>query len=443
MGKIKTYDHIIKYKVMTQLVTPMHIGASFGMGNEVLIHPVDGLPFVQASSIAGVIRGYYEGKCADKVKELFGSGDADGNARIVFSDGHFSESIRYEMRPRVNIDPVSGTTGKSQVKGTGASSGHKFDMECIAAGTNLTFEVYIKADNYAVADGMLEAFSALNSGAITLGGQKSNGFGNVRITSLLEKRFNLRDESDFSKWLHEEDIADCDYEEKLSELKECQGFAYRICLKGMTESGILVKGYKKEGFGEKGVDAISIQDANGNYIIPGSSIKGSIRNQITRILTYKSYTKEKLDAVIRNIFGEADSGGETGNIRVYDTVIKVPKSNELPRTNRIHIDKLTGGVMNQALFSEQKAFGNINICIDIQKKNDADKSCGYLILALRDLAANLYNLGGGYSVGNGMIKAEELSVQAADATATICVETGEIKDETGLIQKCIKATQEV
>ena len=184
-----------------------------------------------------------------------------------------------------------------------------------------------------------------------------------------------------------------------------------------------------------------MQDASGNYIIPGSSIKGSVRSQIDRILSFKGLTEEVKASVLTDIFGDAKVNGRTGNIRVHDTTIEVPKSGELPITNRIHIDKLTGGVMNSALFNEQKAYGNVEVCVEVLKKSNAERSCGYFLLALRDLAANLYNLGGGYSIGDGMIKTESIEIESEEGVAVIDMLNGVIKDDKHIIDKCIKATE--
>ena len=54
------YDKIIKYEAVAVCTQPLHIGSAVGDKEEVLIHPVDDIPFIQATSIAGVFRNYYE-----------------------------------------------------------------------------------------------------------------------------------------------------------------------------------------------------------------------------------------------------------------------------------------------------------------------------------------------------------------------------------------------
>ena len=54
------YNEIIKYEVIAVCTQPLHVGSAVGDKEEVLIHPVDDIPFIQATSIAGVFRNYYE-----------------------------------------------------------------------------------------------------------------------------------------------------------------------------------------------------------------------------------------------------------------------------------------------------------------------------------------------------------------------------------------------
>lgn len=445
MGEMNSFDHVIKYKAYLELVTPMHVGASFSEKNEVLLHPVDGLPFVQASSIAGSLRDYYTKEKGDKrASELFGSSDVENGSRIIVSDGNFDQkSVKFEMRPRVKIDPESGTTSKSKAKGTDASSGHKFDMECVASGSKFSFELYIKGNDFSEAGDVEDILSAFNQGGITIGGQKSNGFGDVKISRLLCRKFDLTSGDDRKDWIIEDSLDDGKYDDITSSLAEKKSFAYRITGKAKTESGILVKGYKKDGFGQGSADAVNIQDANGNYIIPGSSLKGSLRSQIERILTYKGIEGDSRKQVITNIFGETESGGKAGNIISYDAVIEIPEGKKLKTNNRIHIDKATGGVMNTGLFNEQRAFGNIGLKIDITGRNNPELSCGYMLMAIRDLAINLYNLGGGYSIGNGMLSIDSIDVETKDGKATLDFKNGEITGDKSIVDRCIKATGEV
>lgn len=80
-------------------------------------------------------------------------------------------------------------------------------------------------------------------------------------------------------------------------------------------------------------------------------------------------------------------------------------------SHRIHIDKFTGGVIHGGLFSEKNVAGSMSIRIAIKNNKSADiadKVCGLLIMALRDLAIGAMSVGGGYSVGKGILSVKRL-----------------------------------
>lgn len=111
------------------------------------------------------------------------------------------------------------------------------------------------------------------------------------------------------------------------------------------------------------------------------------------------------DSVIENAFGNKE---KTGNLLFYDTIVGDREENDkMPLSHRIHIDKFTGGVMQGGLFSEKNVAGELTIHIAIRDKNDPSQTCGLLLMALRDLAIGVMNIGGGYNVGKGIIDVDK------------------------------------
>lgn len=132
MEQRKFYDKILKYSVTAKCTEPLHIGSASGAKEEVLVHPVDDIPFIQATSIAGVFRGYYEQTYGEeKAAELFGhrrfkektsnkntEKDSEHESKIRFTDGKFlnNEKLVFELRPRVSINKQMGTCEKAVMK---------------------------------------------------------------------------------------------------------------------------------------------------------------------------------------------------------------------------------------------------------------------------------------------------------------------------------------
>lgn len=446
---------IIKYVITAECVTPLHIGNEVGSKEEVLIHPVDDKPFVQASSIAGAFRSYYEnyGK-KENAKNLFGGMDEENadteliESRIRFEDGKFVEKsggVYMELRPHVSIDPETGSGSSSIVKGSLIKAGHIFNSEYIGAGAKIQFAFYVYgAENEQEVEKILKAFHA---GEILLGGQKSNGCGVCKIEKALQKHFNMKDPSDRKLWLKEDALEETEYDNITDHLSgaDLEAYAYEFIVDATTEGKMLIKAIAVEDYGDGASDAVNIKNARKEYVIPGSSLKGAVRNHMEQIA-------ERLHqkTVIKDTFGSAGNGedlGQSGNIIFRDTIIGDKEDNDrMPNDYRIHIDKFTGGVMNGSLFSEKATAGNVKLHILVKDCNHPEKTSALLILALRDLALGMYNLGSGYSIGRGFLNVKEICINALkDQKHAVIryVPAGKCDDPDQIITMCLRSLQEV
>ena len=99
--------------------------------------------------------------------------------------------------------------------------------------------------------------------------------------------------------------------------------------------------------------------------------------------------------------------------------------------------------MHGGLFAEKNVAGNLSIQIAVRDKNDPDRTCGLLLLALRDLAIGAMSIGGGYNVGKGIIRAEKLTVKTkARSEAVIDFKMGKTADKDQVIAGCLAALRE-
>lgn len=449
------YQKIIKYIVTAVCAQPLHIGSAFGDKEEVLVHPADGMPFIQAAGLSGVMRQYYAKTHGEEATErLFGArrfetdeNAIDGASKVRFSDGRFSgENVMLELRPRVKIDPKTGTCDTGSVKGTNRQAGHKFNMEYIGAGEVFLFSVYLYDEG--CREDFEEVLSAVHQGEMQFGGQKSNGCGLIRLERLKRKIFDMTLQEDREKWANEEDLADNEYEDIYSDVtSKIKVFqkataVYEVTVMGSTEGELLVKSIAVQEFGKDAPDSMNIQNATKEYIVPGSSLKGAVRSQMERIASYIGNAN-----VIEDTFGntkDSTDGGKAGNIVFYDTVVGNREDNDKARIkNRIHIDKFTGGVMHGGLFNEKNVSGNVMFRIVIHDRNNPDSTCGLLLMALRDMAVGAMSVGGGYSVGKGIINVEKIVIcdNNKNAKAEIAFEKGIITGDDEIISDCIKAVQ--
>lgn len=454
------YDKIVRYIVTVQCNGPLRIGSAVGSKEEVLVHPVDNRPFVQASSITGVFRNYYKNLSGAKTDALFGAPEKENSqkdketkevkestwSRIKVSDGTFIEdkesSFKLELRPHVKINRSTGSVDAAEIQGTNKKSGQKFNMEYIGKGSKFQFTLDVYVQNGDGLDKETERILAgLKAGALQFGGKKSSGAGNVVLTELKYKAFDLTSKAGRQEWICAEDNCSyCNYLNELPALSE-EAFAYRVIVSGKTEGSIQVKGIAVSDFGKNAPDSQNMQNAIGEYIVPGSSFKGSTRNQMEKIAEYL-----KKDSVVIDTFGYSGKGekdSKSGNIVFYDTIIGEKEENDMRlMAHRIRIDKFTGGVFNKGLFSEKNAAGNMEFMIDIKDRNHPDASLGLLILAMRDLAVHMMSVGNGYSTGKGMIAVDEITVEknGKENKAVLSFKDGQkMEDPDGIIAAALKA----
>lgn len=445
------YQKIIKYLVKAVCAQPLHIGSASGDKEEVLVHPADDRPFIQASSLSGVLRQYCEKLHGPKQAEsLFGArrleegaNSSDKASKVRFSDGIFSdEGLILELRPRLKINQETGTCDDSMIKGTDMRSGHKFNMEYIGAGAEFEFSVYLFDES--LQKELEETLAAVHQEGVQLGGQKSNGCGFLNLKSLNRITFDLSQREDRRRWADEDILPENEYEDILSHIRTPQEtvMAYEVTVEGSTEGELLVKSIAVQDYGKDAPDSMNIRNAAKQYIVPGSSLKGALRSQMEKIASYIDNQR-----IIDETFGTAgnsQNGGRAGNIVFYDTVVGNREDNDLARArNRIHIDKFTGGVMHGALFNEKNVSGAVHFRIVIYDRNTPDSTCGLLLMALRDMAIGMMSIGGGFHVGKGIIDVDRIVVRDCinKNEAVIGLKIGKITDEYGIVARCMKAVQ--
>ena len=106
--------------------------------------------------------------------------------------------------------------------------------------------------------------------------------------------------------------------------------------------------------------------------------------------------------------------------------------------------------MHGGLFSEKTVSGDINAEILVKDGTYSDAATGLLLLALRDLAVGMINIGSGYNVGRGFITADKVSISAmqdgAETKEAVISFAGSgdegrdnIKDQDQVINCCLQA----
>lgn len=99
--------------------------------------------------------------------------------------------------------------------------------------------------------------------------------------------------------------------------------------------------------------------------------------------------------------------------------------------------------MQTGLFSEKNVFGDMELRIHISDSNQPERTLAVLLMALRDLAAGLVNIGSGYSVGKGILVVDQITIKDCrkKVEAKLDMKNNRIKDEKKIIAQCMKTIQ--
>ena len=428
------YDRVIRYDLALMTDGPLRIGSADKEGESVLIHPVDGKPFIQSSSLVGALRNHCR-IIGINVDELFGSALSNEgvDSRVKVSDGQFCDKVEMELRPHVRINRKTGSASFEEVKGTNKVSGQKFNMEYVGIGQRYAFSAYLydRSQN-SLEEDFEKALAGIANRDVRFGGKKSSGAGLSKLEKASKEVYELRKPEDLKRWIRSERGNAEDITEKLTKM-ESHGMVYSVLVSGKTEAGIQIKGLAENNFGEDAADSSNIRNCRNEYIVPGSSFKGTIRSRMEMIAEYL-----KISEAVADTFGTNEVDGHAGNIFFRDAVIGDAASiDRIPTKHRLHLNKFTGGVMNP--FQEHNAAGEIEFVVDISDFGDPQKTLGLLLLALRDLAIGSVSVGNGYANGKGFITVKNICVKdlTSSVNATIDLDTGTITDECGLVERAL------
>ncbi|MCD8340863.1 MAG: RAMP superfamily CRISPR-associated protein [Clostridiales bacterium] len=432
-----TFTYAMRYKVEATCQTPLRTGGADG-DTELVLTDSDGRPIIQGSSLAGAMRAWVQQTHGTAMAEaLFGTQKRAGH--LIVSEGAFDKEFVQSVRPRLKIDPKTGS----------AAEGQKFDLAQINAGASFHFTLTWLGQGYNKAErkALEETLAALHGGAIRLGGQKSNGFGKVEL-EVKTQTYDMNQEKNRMDWLLERPHW------KPLPLPSCtEQPLVTFTLTGTADS-ILVKSaaveYDKENHSvtrnlrerehplpPDSTDKKEKED-EGIPILPGSSVKGAVRAQAERIAQ-----RTGREELVEELFGrgplETDNG-KAGRLRFEDVKLDTAHPQ---RITRIHINRFTGGVIRAGTFTEEPLSSKVTLTITAPA--DCPKGCALLLYALRDLGLGLYNLGSGGAIGRGYLQVKELKVESRKRTATLTFPKDggcTVSDPNELVAEWMKAWKE-
>lgn len=439
--KSSKYTHRYIARFIIEAETPMAIGSGERSieTDAMVVRDVNGLPYLQRTTIAGVIRSMLH--IGDK-NDLWGyqSASSGHGSEITFTDGRILNSrgsvidgmlhgaFEDPLLKYYDILPVRQHVRITE-QGVAASHG-KFDEQVVFAGTRFCFEMEVASDgsNWNEVE---EIISATRKCTFRIGSGSRSGFGKIKVISVSVVDINLKEQADLyltkSSNLQESvrwrgwSMATIKEEEN-NTLGDALYVTYRLTLQ--PRDFIFFGSGLQDEDGNADITTVKAKRViwtNGVgkmeenlLLIPATSLKGALRHRIAyRYNQRKGIFADQTTSLpnteneaVRILFGYEDQAlrkQQRGNV-LFSDIIESPVQSHL--FNHVSIDQFTGGTINGALFTEQVDYvTGRTFSTDIQVRKDvlADDDVKFAFeTAIDDLCKGLLPLGGGTSRGHGL-----------------------------------------
>ncbi len=438
------YKHRHIARLTVETATPLALGT--GKGSDILTDApvakdVNGLPYIPATSIAGVLRhamGYTEDKSDGNPFGYLGDKDKDSGhgSDIIFTDAVMVGKEGKALDGIQNIDwtddfyryfqelPIRQHV-RINDKGTAENNG-KFDNEVVYKGTRFVFEIELMSDSDdkdSVGKHITDAINRLRDCTLRIGGGTRKGYGKLSIVDCRQASLDLSKPEELDKYLKKSSSLAEDWDgftEKpdIKLIDNPEWTHYQLKLKPLD---FFMFG---SGMGDSDADNVYVSelvvcrngiDGNKRVLIPGSSVKGALAhrtayhyNKIKGNFAGKQNPEEitgSNNKAVSTIFGEkkSDKTFTRGRILI-DDILKGQAQAKTFFHNKI--DQFTGGTMDGALFQEKVIYGHGNeYTLDIYVENNAidDKDIESAFEnSLHDICTGLLPLGGITNRGNGI-----------------------------------------
>ncbi len=388
----------IYYRIIFRLASALSVGSGENRySDNDLVRDSAGDPFIPGTSLAGIYRSLLEKKDADKYFGTAKNENQGDKSKILVYDA----KLRYAGDKDCHSRSIRDCVGLDQWKTS--KTGCKFDFEVIEP--EAEFITYLE-QNLEKGDKEVSYKLAMawRNHQIHIGSKTMRGLGSIKDVAVCCKRFNLAEQAELNQWLdfdmyREEDWNGTELQEICKMENDPKNFIsleYRL----RQKSGISIRRYTTQASTEKvqpdAQQLTCILGKNGEEIpyIPGTSWAGTFRHHMERLAS--GCTEE--------YFGNCE---RRSRIRFHESFIKGAFYKVLTRNA---VDRFTGGVVDNALFTEKMWYGGETVLqIEIPAKTDV-RFQQALAASMVDLHMGLLSVGGFTAIGRGIFEGVSLLI---------------------------------
>lgn len=426
-------DAAVMEKIMLtgelKLLSPLRIGSAetgdSGNGartvDTYVMKGKSGKPCIPGSSLTGVLRSLTREYSAEIADVIFGSAhDAREVTTLVQSAIDVSDVILNDAkiiyRDGVAIDDMTGT----------AITGAKFDYEAVERGAHGTMELTFtlrethRKKRSAIHAAIDEIARRLVTG-VRIGALTTKGFGLVSCDTVKKCAYDFTDAEAVKAYLLHvpyNSVMITQYDGGACYGGE--GNDLVIDARFALATPIIVRHEPSDDEKDMAHVMLRAEDESGDFVIPGTSMKGVLRHQARRILRAlgKGVVSDKF---IERLMGSSSGSSNDDKIKsrliVDETYIKAANATSYKQT-RIKIDRFTSGTISGSLFEEKPIFQNDashgSFKLHFTVKNATEAEAGLMVYLLRDLWLGRVAVGGEKSIGRGLLRGLSATIYYTD-----------------------------
>ena len=429
--KLTKYTRRQFCRFVIEAKTPLAVGSGLQdiLTDALVAVDVNGLPYIPATSIAGVIRHNLDASEADALMGYQENDKGEGSkiifteARIINSQGKVVDGLKDDVFNDAVLKYYEDLPIRQHVRinAKGATDrGGKFDNQVVYAGTRFCFEIEMLMteddDNKCN-----EILGIMQGDTFRLGGGTRNGLGKIEVVELYKKELDMKSKEDMELYLSKpSELAESaqwpGWESDTMPEAEMKSLTkYKLTL---TPADFVMFG---SGFGDDTADMIAVkenkvewQEGKGKVVtnmtlIPASSVKGALRHRVAYHYNRLACTRqvENDNLAVRELFGYEDQKSRKqacGNLLFSDVLLEELDSKVI---THVKIDRFTGGATDGALFDEAPLYARgktFTLEIVLLKKDEelSEFVKEALECALDDICKGMLPLGGHTNRGHGI-----------------------------------------
>lgn len=383
--------------------SPLCIGSGQddGITDSLVLKDKQGKSFIPGTSLAGVLRDIVCSHDSNLADLLFGN-LSDNRQSMINIDDVLLENSVYTVRDGVRIDGITNT----------AEDTGKFDYEVVERGAAGSFSATITIRKNDIEDKKaVEQLAAALADqlmyGISLGAHTAKGFGEVKGSKIKVATYDFSQPDSLGAWLLGEMSQADIYAAAAKPLVADDDFYAEIDLALKTS---LLVGAEPDAFDKgSGKDEGKVQkvmlSSNGDYVIPGTSVKGVIRKQAEHICrVVGDYGDDFLGSLMG--YSKADKAKQRSRLRTYE--VYLGEGVEAVNQSHVRIDRFTGGHMGSGLYTNkplwQKKADAKTMTMRLAISGCSDAEAGLMLLILKDIWTGQLAFGGDKAGGSGVMQ---------------------------------------